>query len=278
LSLSRLVRLLGNDLTAVIFSDDPVTKMHDSLPMVLFRFEIPVKLYQAREMDWFAHFFPWVLINEGMSHKQVDTYDRVGWFQMAYTYLMKFMATYESSQTESGVKPFGMKNDGPKVWRLLFDRTLVTHATNAIAGIVYEIKKATKPISLQRASTVRVEKKLEKTRMHAGVHQTVVELVKTMEADEALQFIYVQEQIKNRRLAYGETVFPCSCLTGIEITLLIFVQAIIHIVEFPAVISPLLGHLQLAEFHQFAEKLMPNGRGLWEATVKIENGRSDGGS
>jgi hypothetical protein len=50
LSLSRLVRLLGDDLQAVVFSDDPVTKMHDSLPMVLFLFEILVKLYEAREM------------------------------------------------------------------------------------------------------------------------------------------------------------------------------------------------------------------------------------
>jgi hypothetical protein len=31
-----------------------------------------------------------------MSHKQVDTSDRVGWFQMAYIYLMKIRVTYES--------------------------------------------------------------------------------------------------------------------------------------------------------------------------------------
>jgi hypothetical protein len=77
LSLSRLVRLLGDDLPAVVFSDYPVTKMHDSLPMVLFRFEILMKLYEAREMAWVAYFFPWVLTNEGMSHTQVDTYDGV---------------------------------------------------------------------------------------------------------------------------------------------------------------------------------------------------------
>jgi hypothetical protein len=50
LSLCRLVRLLGDDLPAVVFSDDPVIKMHDSLLMVPFRFEILVKLYNAGEM------------------------------------------------------------------------------------------------------------------------------------------------------------------------------------------------------------------------------------
>jgi hypothetical protein len=56
---------------------------------------------------------------------------------------------------------------------------------------VYEIKLGRTPISLQRISTVPMEKAFGKTRMHAGVHQTTVEPVKTMEDDEAMQFIYV---------------------------------------------------------------------------------------
>jgi hypothetical protein len=43
--------------------------------MVLFRFEILVKLYEAREFTWVVYVFPWVLLNEVMSHKEVDTYD-----------------------------------------------------------------------------------------------------------------------------------------------------------------------------------------------------------
>jgi hypothetical protein len=56
--------LLGDDLPAVVFSDDQITKMHDSLPMVLFRFEILVKLFEARELVWVTYFFPWVPLNE----------------------------------------------------------------------------------------------------------------------------------------------------------------------------------------------------------------------
>jgi hypothetical protein len=44
--------------------------------------------------------------------------------------------------------------------------------------------------------------------MHAGVHQTAVEPVKMMGDDEAMQFVDVQDQIKNLRLAYGETISP----------------------------------------------------------------------
>jgi hypothetical protein len=78
LVLGNLVGSLGDDLPAVVFSNDPITKTHNSLPMVLFRFEILVKPYDARDRSWVAYFFPWVLLNEGMSHKQVDTYDRGG--------------------------------------------------------------------------------------------------------------------------------------------------------------------------------------------------------
>jgi hypothetical protein len=49
LSLGFLIHLIRDDLPAVVFSDQPMTKMHDSLPMVLFRFEILVKLYEAGE-------------------------------------------------------------------------------------------------------------------------------------------------------------------------------------------------------------------------------------
>jgi hypothetical protein len=101
-----------------------------------------------------------------------------------------------------------------------------------------------------------MEKKFGQTRMHAGAHQTVAELITTMEDDEAMQFIYVQDQVKNQRLAYSETISPCTCLTGIGITPLIYVEAIIHIVEFPATISRLLGETTTDEFHIFAEKLM----------------------
>jgi hypothetical protein len=69
ISLGNNVGLLGDDLPAVVFNDDPITKMHDSLPMVLFHFEILVKLSEARELAWVAYFFPWVLLNERISRK-----------------------------------------------------------------------------------------------------------------------------------------------------------------------------------------------------------------
>jgi hypothetical protein len=87
--------------------------MYDSLPMVLLRFEILLKLYEARELGWVAYFFPWVLANEVMSHPRV----RVEWFNIAYCYLMKCTVTYRNRPTGPGVKPFGTEGGDPATRR-----------------------------------------------------------------------------------------------------------------------------------------------------------------
>jgi hypothetical protein len=50
LNLERLTELLSDDLPPIVFSDDPMTKMHNSLLMVLFRFEHILTLYEAEEL------------------------------------------------------------------------------------------------------------------------------------------------------------------------------------------------------------------------------------
>jgi hypothetical protein len=77
LNLDNLIKLIGGDLPAVMINDEPVTKMHNALPMSVFRFQILLKLYEAREFAWLTYFFPWILRNEGMSHKNLAVWDRV---------------------------------------------------------------------------------------------------------------------------------------------------------------------------------------------------------
>jgi hypothetical protein len=107
-----------------VFSDEPVTKMHDSLPMALFRFQILLKLDKAQEFAWFTHFFPWVLINGGMSHRNVAVWDRVSRFRMAYYYLTTCLDTYETSELGPEMSPFGQKKGTNITRRTLFDQKL----------------------------------------------------------------------------------------------------------------------------------------------------------
>jgi hypothetical protein len=100
------------------------------------------------------------------------------------------------------------------------------------------------------------EKKFGATTLQAGVNQTITSLIATMEADEAPQFMYGHEQVRKRRLACGETILPCSCLPGAGITPLLFGEAVIAIVGFPARISSLVEDVSIDDFHRLMEKLM----------------------
>jgi hypothetical protein len=44
--------LLARDIPPIVFSEDPVTKMQNSLPIILFRFETRLELYEAREFGY----------------------------------------------------------------------------------------------------------------------------------------------------------------------------------------------------------------------------------
>jgi hypothetical protein len=131
--------------------------MYGSMPMVFFRFEILLELYEARELGWVAYFFPWVLVNEAMLHPRVNARVRVKWFNVAYCYLMKCTVTYHNRPAAPGIKPFGTKGGDPSTRRILFDHKLLMHATDTITAIVYEISNAKTNILLPRASTAPLE-------------------------------------------------------------------------------------------------------------------------
>jgi hypothetical protein len=57
LHLQRLIDLLRDNLSPIVFSDNPTTKMYDSLSMILFHFEILLKLYEVRGLGWAAYPF-----------------------------------------------------------------------------------------------------------------------------------------------------------------------------------------------------------------------------
>jgi hypothetical protein len=232
--------LFRGDLPAIVFCDDKITKMYDSLPMVLFRFECLGKLQEAREWGWVAYFFPWVLINEAMSHTKARTVDRLGWFRLAYCYMMKCSITYAETPLPEGML-VSAKRDAPLgARRTLFDRKLLMHATDSVSAIIYEIHNAELPISLQRLMTTPVEHRFGVTRVHAGTHQTMVGILKAMEEDEAMKYAYAQHHVKNRRLAYGETVDPCKAEHDLRDAPILYIDALLHFLGFPAAMNRLI--------------------------------------
>jgi hypothetical protein len=107
LKLLDLMSLVGECLPHVVFSNDPITKVHDSLPMMLFRFEVLLRVLDARLMEWFAYLFPWTLFNEAISKKEVDYWERVTWLRVSYCYMTADVRTLDDCRLGSGVTQFG---------------------------------------------------------------------------------------------------------------------------------------------------------------------------
>jgi hypothetical protein len=101
-------------------------------------------------------------------------------------------------------------------------------------------------------------KKVRGIRTHAAVHQTIVQIIKTMETDEAMKFVYSHEQVKSRRLASGETVALCQNLAGLQLSPLIFAEALICAAGFPASPTPPVIEMGEDQLHIHLEKITSN--------------------
>jgi hypothetical protein len=89
-------------------------------------------------------------------------------------------------------------------------------------------------ISLQRISTVPVEKNFSVTRMYAGRHQTLSTIIETMQINKAMKFMYANAHVKHRKLAYGEIVDACPDPFDKDCFPCILTQAVLCVVGFPA--------------------------------------------
>jgi hypothetical protein len=125
-----------------------------------------------------------------------------------------------------------MKGGDPATRRILFARKLLIHATNTITAIIYEISRAKTDISLQCSSTTPLENRFGQTRIRASVHQTASLIVKTMEIDEAVKFLYSQRGTKNRRLEYGEIISPLEYIKGLWFSCLIYAESFYALLDF----------------------------------------------
>jgi hypothetical protein len=205
LDLEAIKELLKDLLPPVVFSDDQLTKMHDSLPIQLFRFNVLWRIFEAHLMPWFVYMLPWVILNEALSRPNISRSRRLEWLYCCQACLMLYDRELRLRGLGQNVSEF-VKRDGAKTSvRCLFDRRLVIHAINTVSTIIYEMIIAEGTISLQRLGTVCVEKLFGVTRLHAGTHQTVSAMLGTMEHDQAMKFASEQTKICKRQ-TYGEIV------------------------------------------------------------------------
>jgi hypothetical protein len=150
---------------------------------------------------------------------------------------MTIQHTYKQFGFGKGVREHGRQSD-PDTKRSLFDRKLVRHGSNTIAAIIHEIDQLHpgELLSLQRLSTVPVEKLFGITRLHAKTHQTLSGILKALETDQVLRLLHATREVRKRKLAYGEVVAGLSDQETEECQSsepLLIAEALLHVTGFP---------------------------------------------
>jgi hypothetical protein len=70
--------------------------------------------------------------------------------------------------------------------------------------------------------------------LHARTHQVLSELIPTIEVDQAIRIVDAHHAVRNRRLAYGETVEPSEQAHGFAYEPLLLAESLLRRIGFPS--------------------------------------------
>jgi len=110
-------------------------------------------------------------------------------------------------------------------------------AIHSLIGIIFFMtsdEMNSRLTSLQSLGTIPLEKRFEVVRMQGKSHQTMATILKTMSPDQSAKMKDAHEEVRKRRLAYGETVEKCDRNTQVfRHEPKILAQCLLEIVGFP---------------------------------------------
>jgi hypothetical protein len=109
--------------------------------------------------------------------------------------------------------------------------------------------------------------------MPVGRHQTLSAIIKIMQIDEALKFVYANAHVKHGRLAYGEIVDASPDLFDMDCSPFVLAQAVLCVAGFPARMTfalDCLGPPPEDQVYHLVEKLMSDGK-HWTRCHKIQS-------
>jgi hypothetical protein len=232
ISINAIIEVLDFDLPRIVFNDQKITKMHDSLPILLFQHKYLVLLYSTGNYPAFCYFFPFVMFNEAISRENINVAIRISWLQLALFFFVAIFVGYRDGEVEENLTQFGNLRN-PLSRRQLFDQKLLIHGINTIVALLHFIKSSNGEIYLDRIGTAPLEKKFGMTRLHARTHQTMSSILKTMEIDAALKNLAFYQESKKRKLIYGQIVEGSEESFTFSYNPCVLTDSILKLVDFP---------------------------------------------
>lgn len=172
-------------LPSVVFLDSQITKMHDSLPMMLFSLNSLNKLFIHKEIPSLAYFIPWSLFLNAFTVQDISDNIRYDLFEIATYYLLFYHMFLKSIRVDASI---GQKKSQNCPHMVLFDENLVIEALNSLHSNVMLMSTIDGEVNQGHIASTPLEHTFGKTRMKCRYKQTLERIINSITIEEINTF------------------------------------------------------------------------------------------
>ena len=163
------------DVPAIVWTDKPYTKMHDSLAVRLFTLDNLVKLIDSNMINELSYFLPMTLMNSALKEEHLSPEERFGFLEIGLLYMVSYLGVIEHSKCS--LRP--QRAPRNSTVRLFTDIFIVEYCNTAMS-LLKAMSTESGPLGLNRIGSNPVEHLFGLVRMKSRDSHTFQKLKKTL--------------------------------------------------------------------------------------------------
>ena len=200
------------DLPSIIFNNGKITKMHDTLPLMLFDAQSLMKLLKTTPLPIheISYFIPWTFLLLGIQEESIEREQRIEYLEISFYYVLFYYNALKEYQLPKGLsmkksKKSNIAHNSNNV--TMFYEMSAIQFCNTVKSIITILKENTSiDVSLNRAGSNPLEHLFGKLRVNSHYRNTITNALKNIARDQVINTL--KDLIPIRRLKnFGATVF-----------------------------------------------------------------------
>ena len=202
------VQSVLKNIPPIVFSDIPLTKMHDVLPMTLFSLSNFVQLFEKKMYFAAAYWFPISISITAKNAKNIGYQNRMFLYQTALWFLVLFKKSYDEFKNSNETKILNERKYKDNIDVVPYTTDVLIEFINNLYSDISLIQKY-ENVDVDRNSTGLLEHTFGRGRVKCqNIHtlKKFVDSVGEMNHQAFNQFCEDIEKVKGRSLNFGVTV------------------------------------------------------------------------
>ena len=194
------------DLPSIVYSNSKITKMHDSLPLMLFDLKNLLLLFSKCEKELASYFLPFALLRTSLKEVGLTNSERLNLLQIAFFYSFLYLHSSEEVGLESLPQ---FKSANKKIVRM-YDNKIITELCNTLFVLITQLFSKEGMLYLNRIGTNPLEHTFGMVRMRSKNKHTYDKLVNKLGEEQMLKDLRkelnVSSKINSRLEEFGPQI------------------------------------------------------------------------